>query len=146
MLVQSFVPVRQGIVAGLEFGTGSLQHSLTSVHRSPMSLTHASIAAPPVARDYEKGLNQEPEIVARREGRQIGRTKRIEGPGGEGEGGSERERCKGGKEESKGGKRVGDTQLSFYLTWSVSKLKALVHYADLVGLAAADAKLRTRPG
>ena len=34
----------------------------------------------------------------------------------------------------------------YHLTWTASKLKALVHYADLVGLATADTKLRTRPG
>ena len=32
------------------------------------------------------------------------------------------------------------------LTWISSKLETLVHYADLVGLAAADTKLWTRPG
>ena len=32
------------------------------------------------------------------------------------------------------------------LTWISSKLEALVHYANLVGLAAADAKLWTCPG
>lgn len=32
------------------------------------------------------------------------------------------------------------------LTWISSKLEALVHYANLVGLAGADTKLWTRPG
>ena len=32
------------------------------------------------------------------------------------------------------------------LTWIASKLKALVHYTNLVGLAAIDTKLWTRPG
>ena len=62
----------------------------------------------------------------------------------------ERERW-GGKGNPEGVKWVderGRTLKYYYhrLTWIASKLKTLVHYADLVGLAAAHTKLWTRPG
>ena len=67
-----------------------------------------------------------------------------------GEGGRKKEK-EGGKRNSEGVKWVDERGRIFKcyyhrLTWIASKLKALVHYADLVGLAATHTKLWTCPG
>ena len=69
-----------------------------------------------------KGMKKEPE-------KYTGGKKEDEMGGGGGGG--------GGEEEGRNGWVI-DNCCYYHLTWIASKLKALVHYADLVGLATVD--------